>query len=76
MPNSVCIAGGWTNWAKEPMVRTSEGFFYRLIFDRDELAGTQLMFKFVVDGEWRCARHYPQKVDRDGEENNCLVFGK
>lgn len=66
---SVCIAGSWTEWSPESMARDGANG-ERWTYSAALTPGTNVEFKFVVDGNWVFASHYDNTDDGHGARNN------
>ncbi|KAG0262985.1 hypothetical protein BG011_009483 [Mortierella polycephala] len=68
----VKVTGTFDNWEK-PLVLTQspdnqDHFEITVDLDRSQ----KILFKFVVDGQWRCADELPTEYDSAGNQNNVL----
>lgn len=66
---AVSIAGSWTDWTPEPMARDGANG-ERWTYAAALAPGTDVEFKFVVDGNWVFASHYDNTDDGLGARNN------
>lgn len=66
---SVSIAGSWTDWTPEAMARDGANG-ERWTYAAALAPGTDVEFKFVVDGSWVFASHYDNTDDGHGARNN------
>lgn len=66
--SNVFLVGSFSNWNnKIPMTRGPEGFTATV-----PLAPGPYEYKFIVDGQWKCALQQPKVKDRVGNENNWI----
>lgn len=71
-PSEVILTGNFDNWSQSlPLVKTSKGDF-ELTLPLDG-AEEKIVFKFVVDGEWKASDEYD--IDHsEGAENNVVYL--
>ncbi|KAL2916249.1 GTP-binding protein [Polyrhizophydium stewartii] len=68
----VVVTGNFDKWERTGLAikSGSDGGFHALVdLPRDT---TKLVFKFIVDGVWRCSPDYPTEPDDQGNINNYL----
>lgn len=53
------------NWESKPMEKHEDGWQTRARLP----SGNGVLFKFIVDGEWRCSEQYPIVKDNTFENN-------
>ncbi|KAJ3190154.1 hypothetical protein HDU85_000445 [Gaertneriomyces sp. JEL0708] len=67
---SVVLTGDFCDWNSEEHVAVKgEDGVFRAKLERPE--GTKILFKFIVDGDWKAAENYPIEGD---DKNNVFVF--
>ncbi|KAH3679998.1 hypothetical protein WICPIJ_008474 [Wickerhamomyces pijperi] len=73
-PQDVIVTGTFDNWSGAlPLVRTSSGAFeLTLPLSLTQLENDQLVFKFIVDGQWVTSPDYKSIQDEHGNSNNIL----
>lgn len=65
----VYVVGSFSNWqTKIRLTREDDGHFGTVV----QIVPGIHQYKFIVDGEWRCAQDQPRCLDSVGNENNCL----
>ena len=67
---NVVVTGTFDNWQQTVKLARmpGSGNFYSATAPLDR--SQKWLFKFVVDGMWRCSPHYPIEIDEQGNENN------
>uniref|UniRef100_A0A6U4VAS0 Association with the SNF1 complex (ASC) domain-containing protein n=1 Tax=Hemiselmis andersenii TaxID=464988 RepID=A0A6U4VAS0_HEMAN len=66
----VYVVGSFSNWqTKIRLTREPETDAYSTVV---QIVPGIHQYKFIVDGEWRCAQDQPRCLDSVGNENNCL----
>lgn len=66
--NHVELALAPWNWSSIPMERCDSSWKTRARLP----SGNEIMFKFIVDGEWKCSQEYPIVRDHHNNENNFI----
>ncbi|KAI9345605.1 hypothetical protein BDR26DRAFT_856328 [Obelidium mucronatum] len=77
--SSVIVTGTFDNWSKSvPMVRSDElqAYIADVVLPSSLKSGEKIMYKFVVDGEWKTASEEPVEPDNLGNVNNVFVVTK
>jgi len=65
----VYVVGSFSNWqTKIRLTREEDGLFGTVV----QIVPGIHQYKFIVDGEWRCAQDQPRCLDSVGNENNCI----
>mmetsp|Transcript_3624 Transcript_3624/g.6855 ORF Transcript_3624/g.6855 Transcript_3624/m.6855 type:complete len:234 (+) Transcript_3624:184-885(+) len=65
----VYVVGSFSNWqTKIRLTREDDGAFSTVV----QIVPGIHQYKFIVDGEWRCAQDQPRCLDSVGNENNCI----
>ncbi|EJD53638.1 hypothetical protein AURDEDRAFT_20347, partial [Auricularia subglabra TFB-10046 SS5] len=63
----VVVTGTFDNWSQSvPMTKTESGFEATVSVPWD----TDVVYKFVVDGQWLIDHQQPQQYDGSGSVNN------
>jgi len=66
--SNVFLVGSFSNWNnKIAMARVADGFAATV-----PLVPGPYEYKFIVDGQWRCAQQQPKVKDHVGNENNWI----
>mmetsp|Transcript_62741 Transcript_62741/g.168126 ORF Transcript_62741/g.168126 Transcript_62741/m.168126 type:complete len:247 (+) Transcript_62741:46-786(+) len=66
----VYVVGSFSNWqTKIRLTREAIGDAYVTVV---QIVPGIHQYKFIVDGEWRCAQDQPRCLDSAGNENNCI----
>lgn len=68
--NKVCLTGSFDGWNQSVLMTRDQNGSYRAIINLRE--GEKQLFKFVVDGVWRCSLDFPCETDGQGNVNNVL----
>ncbi|KAM9896978.1 hypothetical protein OXX79_007176 [Metschnikowia pulcherrima] len=70
-PSNVIVTGSFDNWGKTlPLVKQTDGSFELTVpFPKD----TEVLYKYVVDGEWLVNPAQSVGTDSNGIENNVLT---
>jgi len=72
----VIITGDFDNWSQSlqmsPCPEAGQGV-WKLKIKLDK-RNKKVLFKFVVDGVWRCSLDHLTQTDKDGNVNNFLEF--
>jgi hypothetical protein len=74
-PSEVIVTGTFDNWSQSlPLVKTSKGDFeITLPLKPENAADERVVFKFVVDGEWKTSQEY-EIANEDGNINNIIYY--
>ena len=65
----VYVVGSFSNWqTKIRLTREEDSHFGTVV----QIVPGIHQYKFIVDGEWRCAQDQPRCLDSVGNENNCI----
>ncbi|EKX50349.1 hypothetical protein GUITHDRAFT_135491 [Guillardia theta CCMP2712] len=65
----VYVVGSFSNWqTKIRLTREDDGSYGTVV----QIVPGIHQYKFIVDGEWRCAQDQPRCLDSVGNENNCI----
>ncbi|KAI8818250.1 uncharacterized protein EV422DRAFT_539199 [Fimicolochytrium jonesii] len=70
--HNVVLTGDFIDWSQDLVAEKGEDGVFRAKLER--APGTKIVFKFVVDGDWRNATNYPTEADESGNQNNFFVF--
>lgn len=66
----VYVVGSFSNWqTKIRLTREPDSDSYGTVV---QIVPGIHQYKFIVDGEWRCAQDQPRCLDSVGNENNCI----
>lgn len=71
--SQVIVTGSFDNWSQSIVAtQQPDGSF---VAEIPAEKGTEILFKFLVDGEW-VTGDYPTESDENGNLNNRLVVGE
>jgi len=66
----VYVVASFSNWqTKIRLTREPDSDSYGTVV---QIVPGIHQYKFIVDGEWRCAQDQPRCLDSAGNENNCI----
>ncbi|KAI8914563.1 hypothetical protein EDD86DRAFT_216724 [Gorgonomyces haynaldii] len=67
----VILTGSFDNWSQSiELKKTENGFVGEITLDHSE----QILFKFIVDGQWVTSPFYPTQKDDNGNVNNYINY--
>ena len=72
--NQVRLTGEFVNW--KPLFEMSKNPDTGIFYIQIPLPRKVFMFKFIVDGTWRCSSYYPTKDDGSYNINNYVDLSK
>ena len=67
--NDVIVTGEFDNWSKS-LKLINEDFIHSVKVEID--SQKKQLFKFVVDGVWRCSLDFETEIDEIGNYNNVI----
>jgi len=68
--NKVSLTGSFDGWSQNVLMARDQSGSYRATVNLRE--DEKQLFKFVVDGVWRCSLDFPCETDEQGNVNNVL----
>jgi len=69
--NRVLLTGTFDNWSKSIQMTRQHDGTHRVIIKLD--SNKKWLYKFVIDGEWRCTLGDDTEKDERGNVNNVLL---
>ncbi|KAG0199090.1 hypothetical protein BGX28_007565 [Mortierella sp. GBA30] len=67
---NVKVTGSFDNWQQSVEMKRAFNHQFEAIVDLDR--SKKILFKFVVDGQWRCTDELATEFDENGNQNNIL----
>lgn len=69
-PSKVVVTGSFDNWSQKHFLnRDPEKGSFSLVLD---LNTTKVVYKYVVDGEWRLDQTHSIETESNGNQNNFM----
>ncbi|CAO3566493.1 unnamed protein product [Mortierella alpina] len=67
---NVVVTGTFDDWQQSIKLKRTRGEHFEATVDLDR--SKTILFKFVVDGHWRCSDEFATEADHSGNQNNIL----